>query len=221
MPNQKNHVVFDLDGTLINSKEEILRTYQQTFAQYKPEAEPDLTQINFGASLTEVLKSTYGMTPDKLEKAKLLFSSIYDSSDYSSTPLYSGVIETLTYLKEAKYKLYIATNKRFKPTLKILEAKNMFLFFDGVMASDIIPSLTLTKSEMVFELKREFGFSSGYMVGDTTTDIQAGKEQGLDTIGVTYGYENNSIFAAQKPTFIIDSFGELTQILKGNIYEAK
>ena len=219
--NQPLHLIFDLDGTIIDSKQEIVKTYQHVFDQLRPSVLPNLNSLNFGATLVSVLTSIYGNDPIKIAKAKLLFATLYDKSDYSETNLYPEVTSTLEHLTRIGHKLFIATNKRLIPTLRILENKNIRHFFSDVMANEMITGLTLAKSDMIASLKSKYFFSDGFMIGDTSSDIEAGNIHNLKTIAVTYGYENRSIFAAQKPTFIIDSFSELTQILKGNIYEAK
>lgn len=208
-----HHIIFDLDGTLINSKPEILRTYRSVFSSIIPAVPPDFNVINFGATINEVLKSIYGTETDKIREAKKMFASIYDHSDYTETILYEGVEEILNYLKRKGNSLYIATNKRYSPTVRILEKKNIADFFLAVMANEMQPDKTLLKEEMIADLKERYSFSEGYMVGDSMTDIVAGKNQNLKTIAVTYGYENRDIFADQNPTYIVDSFHELKSLI--------
>jgi len=206
------HIIFDLDGTIIDSKEEILQTYQLVFKKLPPEVAPDYSKINYGATLIHVLSEIYDRDQSRIAEAKSIFSSIYDSSDYNHTLLYKGVEETLAILKSKEHELYIATNKRLKPTQRILERKNILSHFSGIVTSDFQQDVTWSKSDMIQALKDKFNFSSGLMVGDSQSDIKAGDERGLKTIAVTYGYENRSIFTAPKPTFFIDSFREILEI---------
>lgn len=209
----RGHIIFDLDGTLIDSKQEIINTYKLVINELIVDPIPDFEKLNYGASLHYVLSAIYGNHSEKIEKAKSLFASLYDNSSFEETHLYSGVVETLNLLKSRDWQLYIATNKRFTPTLKILIKKGIYHYFSGVMATEMQPNVSLSKEEMIALLKQQFAFTEGYMVGDSSADIIAGQNQDLKTIAATYGYENRAIFDTQKPTYTIDFIDEIHQIL--------
>ena len=213
MSKQTNHIIFDLDGTIIDSKEEILKTYKIVFNTIIPSVPPDVEGLNYGLTLNGVLSGVYGSEADKIEAAKQLFASIYDNSDYAETHLYESVVETLRLLKQEGNELYIATNKRLSPTLKILDAKNIRHLFSFVAANEMQPGITLTKQQMVGQLKKQGGFTSGFMVGDSASDIQAGINEDLKTIAVTYGYEHKDVLTALNPTYSIDHFQQITQLI--------
>ena len=214
MNHLRHHIIFDLDGTIIDSKKEILETYQIVFNEIKPEHAPSLERLNYGATIHDVLKSVYGNDFVSIQKAKAHFSFIYDHSNFMKTNLYERVEETLIYLKKMNCQLYIATNKRFVPTSRILLKKNLAHYFSDVMANEIQPNVTMTKQKMILNLMVKHTFSDGFMVGDSLSDIVAGNDQKLKTIAVTYGYENSDIFVAQNPTFIINSFEEIIKVLR-------
>ena len=209
MNKQKKHIIFDLDGTLIDSRNEILKTYEAVFSTIIPSVKPDVESLNYGLTLNDVLLGVYGAEKNKLAGAKELFISIYDNSDYSETTLYDGVSENLANLKDKGFGLYIATNKRLSPTILILKAKEINDFFSGLMANEMAPGQTLTKRQMIAALKHEGSFTDGYMVGDSSSDIIAGKEEQLATIAINYGYERADVLAALKPTYCADSFQNL------------
>jgi phosphoglycolate phosphatase-like HAD superfamily hydrolase len=209
-----HHIIFDLDGTLIDSKKEIIKTYQLVFRDIIPTEKPDFDRMNYGSTLKAVLKSVYKNDPDnKIEQAKKLFSSYYDTSSFEDTLLYESVYDTLDLLKKKGHKLYVATNKRQTPALRILHQKNIAHFFSDIMASEMLTGLNLTKEGMIAELKQKNAFVSGFMVGDSAYDILAGNKQNLTTIAVSYGYENKDVFADQNPSYIIDSFKEIAHLL--------
>src|SRR5690606_2600401 len=105
------------------------------------------------------------------------------------TLLYPHVFETLKQLHKTKYTLHIATNKRLVPTLNILNRKRLSGFFSSVKASDQLEGKVISKEDMVREICIENNLKSGFMVGDSQKDIEAGKACELTTVAVTYGYE--------------------------------
>ncbi len=206
------HIIFDLDGTIIDSKKEILKTYQVVFERIPPRVPPNTDELNYGMNINDLLRGVYG--EDDITPAKKMFASIYDTSGYEETSLYEGVLETLAFLKAQGHELYIATNKRYTPTLRILEAKNIRQFFSEVVGYEMTPGIMMTKRDMVAELKRLGSFSEGFMVGDSVGDIMAGKDGHLTTIAVTYGYESESVLAEKNPDHLIDRFHNLSTFVQ-------
>ena len=208
MSNNK-HIIFDLDGTIIDSKPEISKTYNIIFNEIRPAITPEIDKLNFALNLNDLLKSVYGDETDKIILAKQRFASIYDVSDFDETILYDGVSDILPNLVLYGFKLYIATNKRYIPTVRILEKKGIRQFFCDIVANEMQPGISLTKREMVARIKLGGLFTDGYMVGDSVSDILAGKDENLKTIAVNYGYEPEEKLAEVQPTKIATSFQNL------------
>ncbi len=208
------HIIFDLDGTLIDSKPEMVDTYRQVFHKIPTPSLIDFDSINFGATLPAILEKVYENNSLLMAEARKEFIEIYDQSSYQNTPLYPSVIDVLSFLYKHDFKLHIATNKRLKPTLNILLKKEISSYFTCVKGSDMGDGKLLSKEEMVKQICAENNISSGYMIGDSTQDIEAGKASNLTTIAVTYGYEKKEHLVKKKPTFVIDNLLELYNILK-------
>ena len=208
------HIIFDLDGTLIDSKNEIFKTYKTVFEQIPPAKMPEIEELDYGQTINDVLKSVYGDDMVRIGEAKQLFVSIYDRSDFADTQLYEGVYETLNELKENGHELYIATNKRYYPTTMVLGKKGIGYLFSGIMANEMEPGITLSKRQMIAGLKKSCSFSSGFMVGDSVGDIQAGNEEQLITVAVKYGYEEESRLLEKNPRYLIDSFHKLSTFVE-------
>ena len=211
---KSHHLIFDLDGTLIDSKVEIVKTYQQVFSDIIPTQSVDIAKINYGATLQAVLESVYGNNQiDKITQAKSLFASYYDNSLFEQTLLYDSVYQTLSWLTTEGHHLYIATNKRQTPTLRILQCKKIAHFFSDLVTSDMSDEKILSKEQMIARLKQQQGFVTGFMVGDSAYDIIAGNMHNLTTIAVSYGYEEKAALAQHNPTYLIDSFAQLLNFL--------
>jgi phosphoglycolate phosphatase len=212
--NQERHIIFDLDGTLIDSKPEIISTYKKVFEKILPPLEIDYEDINFGATLSAILNKVYNQNTELVEKAKILFSEVYDYSNYDETILYSDVFELLHQFHANKFVLHIATNKRLNPTIRILKNKNLFHLFKSIVTNDLIKDKSLSKTQMVELICNEHIIFKGFMIGDSSQDIQAGIINNLDTVAVLYGYEKKEDLLKSNSKFFINSFKELNEIIK-------
>jgi phosphoglycolate phosphatase len=205
------HLIFDLDGTLIDSKPEIILTYQAVFQQIPPEVNTVISEVDFGQTLMTILNALYLNENLKLQ-ARQLFLSLYDQSDYSQTPLYDNVLEVLQYLQTKGYWMYIATNKRLAPTLRILEAKKIHSFFKEVVANEMQPGVIQTKLDMLCALKDTYQITEGIMIGDTHVDMTAAKLVAFKTVAALYGYENRDELLSHQPNYCIEGFKELKEL---------
>lgn len=203
------HLIFDLDGTLIDSRREMIDTYKQVFAQLPPVNDVDPETLDFGAALPVILESVYGKDELLKQKARTLFVEIYDHSAYESTSLYPGVAEALQQMHNDNFTLHIATNKRMTPVVNILKAKKVYDLFTSIKTSDMGGEQLLSKKAMVSATCGEFGIRKGCMVGDSIHDLEAGHDSGLATVAVLYGYEKKEELLKKNPTFVINHFKEI------------
>lgn len=203
------HIIFDLDGTLIDSRGELIDTYKKVFAQLPPTQPADPENIDYGAALPVILAGIYGSDEAVLKRAKELFVAIYDSSTFEQTSLYPGVFEALGELHRQGFILHIATNKRMNPVLKILQIKGIFNLFSCIKTSDMSGEKLLSKKTMVEAVCNEFGIRKGWMVGDSIVDLQAGEALGLSTVAALYGYEKKEELLKKNPKFAINQFNEI------------
>jgi len=211
------HIIFDLDGTLIDSRPEIKSAYEKVCKKIVPGRLVDFNEINYGQTLPSILKYIYDGDEEKMKLARKEFIELYDNSGFEDTVLYPSVEETLLKLHEANYSMHIATNKRLVPTLKIVTAKKIFPYFKGIITSDKTEGRIMSKQEMVNNLCVDFGIEKGYMVGDGDQDMEAGHLNNLSTVAALYGYEKKEILLKKNPKFVINQFIELTTILSKNI----
>ncbi|MBL4703710.1 MAG: HAD hydrolase-like protein [Flavobacteriales bacterium] len=205
------NIIFDLDGTLIDSSKGILYAVELAFNSCDIEMKLPLTNELVGPPLLQLLAMVSGSDDvETLDRLAGEFKECYDSQGYKETKLYDGVTELLQGLKRHGFELFIATNKRMNPTQKIVQYFGWGDLFSGVYALDACPSAK-NKAEMIsYVLKRhELSSSTSIYVGDTEPDRHAAEANGLPFLMVSWGYE----FHVGKDDHYVDSVEELMEYL--------
>lgn len=210
---EKEHLIFDLDGTLIDSRPEIWATYQKVFSELPPAPGVNVEKLDMGQTLMTILRGIYHNESTVL-KARQLFLNLYDHSDFEVTPLYEGVINTLADLTKKGYTLHIATNKRYVPAKRILEKKGVLRYFKSVAANEMVSGVLRTKEEMLYEICQNNTISLAYMIGDTSVDMEAATRSGIRAIAVLYGYELPDRLMAYQPYYNIHKISDLSNIFQ-------
>ena len=181
-------IIFDLDGTLLDTGEGIIKSLK--FA---------LSKFGFQAPSEEICKSFVGpplkkrylelFDSDEQTANALLacFREEYGKGDLFLASVYPGVEECLKELHK-QYSLAVATNKSEIQAAQLLERFGLASYFDMICGSDMKASLT--KEQIVAKAAKKLGFSSAdcIVVGDSGNDAEAAAKLGMQFIGVTYGY---------------------------------
>jgi len=148
-----------------------------------------------------------------VQKALKIFLDYYEKNLCNATVPYPHVISTLKTLKE-KYTLAIVTNKPFAFVSPILKGLEMDGLFELILGGD---SLSEKKPHPMPLLhvceKLDVSVADAVMVGDSKNDILAANACGMDSVGVTYGYNYGEDIGLHKPTVILDDFSELLELL--------
>jgi len=193
MHNKITDVIFDLDGTLIDSAPSILTCFAATLAAQGIEPTVPLTEALIGPPLRETLSKLSGVR-DEVQLATMSedFKQHYDVSGYKATMVFPGVDGMLNDLRDAGFRLHIATNKRLRPTRLILEHLSWVGLFGAVYASDSRTPSFGSKSEMLSELIKSEGISpvQAIYVGDRSDDRNAATDNALGFIAAMWGYRD-------------------------------
>lgn len=193
----QRNVIFDLDGTLINSAPSILKCLDIALCEKNITPIIPLSFEIIGPPLNETLRSLTGLKDEFLLSSLVeLFKEKYDSFGYSQSIVYEGVSQMLVEMKDAGVMLYLATNKRIIPTNKILEFFNWKTFFKGIYAIDSGPIKFSSKSEMVSSLiwRENLSLQNTTYIGDIFADYAAAKKNRINFIFAEWGYEKKSAF---------------------------
>ena len=186
-----SQVLFDLDGTLIDSAPAILASYRDAFAStgHRPVIAIDAGIV--GPPLLETLRMLAGTCDAAVIDALAAgFKASYDSSGYRQTAAYTGVDAMLRRLRAAGCTLSIATNKRLLPTRLILEHLGWSGHFAAVYALDLFEPRLPDKAAMIARLLQDRGIAraDAVYVGDRGEDGESADANQLPFIAATWGY---------------------------------
>lgn len=210
--NNPELIIFDLDGTLVDSGMDITNALNYAITPYgfKPLTAEDTIKM-VGEGLTRLIGKILGDNNVSIKDAVLdRFIKYYSEHLADFTKPYPGVIKTLEML--GGYKKAIISNKRESLSKKLLEQLKLMKFFDVVLGSDSAekkPSPAPVKK--VLEI---LGIEPhrAIIVGDSDLDIQAGKSAGLITVAVTYGFRDRE--SLSNADFLIDNMAQLLTLIE-------
>ena len=186
-----SHILFDLDGTLIDSAPAILASFREAFAQTGVAPVLSIDESIIGPPLTETLQLLSGSTDSALiGQLTEAFKASYDSEGYKATADYAGVGKLLAELAGAGLQLSIATNKRIHPTRLILEHLGWLDHFRHIYALDLFTPRLSDKAAMIARLLTDQGIAKdqAIYIGDRSEDGESADANGLPFIAATWGY---------------------------------
>jgi phosphoglycolate phosphatase len=214
-------IIFDLDGTLIDSSPDIASAINHSLQPYglAPMTIEETREL-VGEGVTRLIEKvidrkrvSFPSGSGEPDKTVLLanFLDHYAAHLTDRTTVYPGVTETLERL--SGYRKAVISNKREDLSVAVLRQLGLLPYFDLVLGSDTTPERKPSPVPVQFVLAR-IGVSArrAVIVGDSDYDIKAGKATGVTTVGVTYGYR--SVDFLRGADFIITAMPELIDVLR-------
>jgi phosphoglycolate phosphatase len=219
----KKLIIFDLDGTLIDSVPDLAISVNLMLKELKHTEFDENTirqWVGNGAltlvkrALSQSLNIDEKLDSKVVDHALNIFLKIYSQNLAVSTRTYPNVATTLKALKEKGYTLAIVTNKPFEfvePLLNKLELNNIF---KHILGGDSLKEKKPSPMPLLHVCK-EFKVSveESIMIGDSKNDILSANACNMQSIGVTYGYNYGESIDIYNPTTTIDNFAKLNEIL--------
>ena len=208
------HACFDLDGTLVDSKETILESTKAALDQLKinHKIDEDIFANMIGEHFVDIFDELKIEVND-FEKFISIYKAYYfDFMDFSY--LYPGVQQTLQYLNERNIKVSLLTTKVQDQAEKIINHFNLRSSFHYLMGRRDGLAHKPSPEPLIYICNQlNIKPSETLMVGDTELDIQCGKGAGAQTCGVLFGYRTKDQLEKEKPDFLISGLSELRKIL--------
>jgi len=209
-------IIFDLDGTLVNSQYDIADATNYALAQLN---RPLITYAEIpamvGSGIRKLLEIALGkFTAEELKEARQHFDHHYALNYTNKTKCYPEVEETLVHFKNIKKAVY--SNKVHPYTVEIVTKLGLKPQFDLVMGARFDQYKPKPSPEGIHLILDTLKVKAkdAIMIGDSTHDIHAAQAAGLTTCAVTYGYRPIETLMEANPDFVIERMGDLKKYVK-------
>ncbi len=219
-------VLFDLDGTLLDSLPGIEYSAHAAFAACGlARGEVDLRAL-IGPPIRTILErmsvrnASGGASEEDLDRLAQAFRASYDSEGWRMTPHYAGAAELLREMRAKGKRLFVVSNKPRHISLRILEAEGTLALFDEIVTRDSREPAYNDKQEMMRSLmeRHEIETHDCLMVGDTMEDAAAAAQTGMKFCLATHGYGDVPVGSGLPVAFRFNRFSELMPILAQEKY---
>lgn len=216
-----NLVIFDCDGTLVDSQHMIVSTMHHTFDQMGIEAVSDLAVRRIiGLSLEQAIGELKPeLSGHEVSEATALYKkSFYErkqAEGFQPDPLFDGCIAAMENLTERGYLLAVATGNSQRGMQRVIDQHNLHDFFISVQTADFHPSKP--HPSMIFTAISDAGshVDQAVMIGDTRYDTVMAQNAGVKSIGVGWGYHGGQELLDTGASHLMTHYSELPDIIEG------
>lgn len=209
-------IIFDLDGTLSDSKEGITKSVQYALEKLGIiEEDIDGLEHFIGPPLRDEFIRTYGFSKEKADIGTAYYRERYVPIGLYETKIYPGTEEMLSKLRKSGKYIAMATSKPQKMAEEVLRTLHIDKYFDAVMGADMNGPRQSKQAvlEALFDKIPLKDKNRYVMIGDTCFDVDGANAVGIDCIGVSYGYGNTDEMLLHGAVIIADSTNELKDII--------
>ena len=206
-------ILFDLDGTLLDTNELIIKAFQHTVGvHYEREVDSDIIRAFFGKTSKAALEF---LGPDKVEEMTATLREYQSIHHDQLAKVFTGVREAIQELYDAGVVLGIVTSKKSNTAMRGLKLFNMDKYFSVVVTADQCQN-TKPHPEPVELALAKLGLTSQecLMVGDSPFDILSGRGAGVKTVAVRWSEVPWADVMAAEPDYVIDTMAELISLVE-------
>lgn len=187
---QKQLIIFDLDGTLMDTSQGVRKGLAHTIAAMGlPPLPPEEMPAFIGPPIHQPLQAYYGLTDEQAKQALDIFREAYRLQYLLEAEIYPGIVPLLDRLRSQGRHTAVATNKRDDYTKQLLAHFDLTRRFDFIMGSDFAGKRT--KADSIEACVAHFpavAKTEAVMVGDTVHDAVGAVKSGVDFVAVGYGF---------------------------------
>ena len=211
-----HYILFDLDGTLTDPAEGITNSVMYALKQYGIE-ENDRTKLYsfIGPPLVDSFMEKYGFSEEKAHEATAYFREYFREKGIFENVPYEGMTECLAALKQLGRTLILATSKPEVFAKMILERFGFAPYFDYVFGASMDETRT-RKDEVIAYALSEAGIedpSDCVMVGDRKHDVLGAKSNGMDAVGVLFGYGSREELTEAGACYIAETVEDILRFV--------
>ena len=210
-----DYVLFDLDGTLTDPKVGITKSAANALKVFGIEADPETLTCFIGPPLNETFGERYGFTDEQITVAVAKFREYFEPHGWLENVPYPGIEKTLERLQNAGLRLILATSKPEKFAKRIMERFDLAKYFT-LLCGAPMDEHKAGKAAIVARAIAEAGITDltrAVMVGDKRHDVEGARRNGLDTVGVLWGYGTREELETAGAKTLAADLGSLERIL--------
>ncbi|MBP2847450.1 HAD family hydrolase [Dickeya oryzae] len=208
-------IIFDLDGTLVDTPSGIVSAFVTALRDLgMPVEDRSAIRATIGLPLEKAFSQLLSLPveDERIAQAIRQYQAVFREQVLPQAPglVFPGVVDGLSLLKRQGYMLAVATSKVFASASALLDAAGLAPFFDLVLGADMVTH-PKPHPEMGLLAMSRLGAeaSTTAMVGDTTHDLLMAKQAGIAAIAVTWGIHHAGQLKSAEPQVIVDTFGEV------------
>ncbi|MEX2502181.1 MAG: HAD family hydrolase [Trueperaceae bacterium] len=203
-------LVFDLDGTLVDSLADIVGSFRDAVAEGGVPAPSEAEVAALIGAPLEAMAGRFTSDPATVRAVCDAYRRIYPTRFARSTRPFPGVREVLDALRGRGWALTVATTKRTDMARRLTDALDLTRQLDHVQGTDDgVPHKPAP--DVVLRAAAAVGAEARWMIGDTVTDLQAGRAAGLRTYAVTWGTHDAQRLANERPNVLADDLDGLLE----------
>ena len=212
-------VIFDIDGTLLDGTEGILKSVRKAIVKFELPMISEEKLVEFvGPPIQNSCKTVFNVDGDFAQEFANFFRKEYADGDVFFARVYDGIYELLESLKKRGYKLGVATYKRQDYAIDLMKHFGFDKYFTSICGAD--NENKLKKLDILKNCLNELNAQKkdAILIGDSFHDAGAAKELGISFIGVTYGFgfKNKAEINEYNPIFCADNVEQLINYFKGS-----
>ncbi len=207
-------VLFDLDGTIVDSNEIIIRSYEHTYATHFPWVR--FTRSGIIDTIGTSLETTFASCtddPELIQAAMDTYMSYYRENEKALITLYPETRKTLKALKDRGVALAIVTTKFKTSAQPSIEHLGLDDFFEVVVGLDDVSNPKPDPESVFLARSRLEGTNRSLMVGDNPSDVLAGKRAGIESAGVSWSIKGAAALEAVDPDYMLTRMSDLIPIV--------